>query len=572
MNSAPGVRHQLWMEISVLASVLFLVISYLLLKLTWCWFEEPEWGYFHDHLEYLVSGLGNFVPLISIDDWNQYRNYLESQNLEMNFAIHFFGPLVMALVMSLLIVRTTLWVPGGRVREIHISGPKLYEGNKAFNLAKSCHKNDLRKNKLSKDGVFLHPKIRIGTAREQMNLLAIGAAGSGKSMFFKPLVSQVIKRGDCALIFDEKGEYTQEFYSSESAVLIAPWDHRSDVWNICLDVRNQQEAQLLASCLIVESSDKDPMWINGARLLFTGMIVSLLASRKVWGWKQLYGLLCMPQDQVIDLLNEHFPIASSLIQKESKTTQGFYVSLISGLSWIQSLATAWPVPRKSGFSLRRWVRKRSAHKVLIIQNHPEFESLGAPLCNAMISLMNRFYLAQEDGYENPVWLLIDEFANLPKNLEVLKWMELGRSRGARTILCTQSISQVRKIYGDKATDAILNLLSMAVCLRLGGGGSDAKEASQLLSHRTVQRPNTTKENISWSQVEELLVPAYALTNLQIASSDGVNGYMFIPGWDACFKLCWPPYRANKIAKGRVRAKWLTPNFRRDTSQNKLRRG
>lgn len=572
MNRPSNQKYQLWPEMGLVFLVLFSAQTITLWHFTWSWGEVSAWGAFEDHLPYILAAIGYFIPLLNVDEWISYWEYLNRGGLQFTFLVHFFLPVALSAVTSTLFVYKTLWIRGGRENLVHVKGPTLLEGKNAYHHAKSRHRLDVKANRRSKSGISIHPEIKLCTSREQNNFAILGTTGAGKSMAFKPLVSQAILRGDSAIIYDEKGEYTTQFYDKKTTHLIAPWDRRSIHWNICQDVRSKQEANLIAKCLIPDTGEKDKVWIRGARLLFVGMLLTLIGRGKPWGWLELSKLLSTPQEQMLELLEIHFQLARTFIQKESKTTQGFYINLIGELNWIEDLAKAWPKPLRGGFSIKKWVNEKSSKKIIIIQSDPRFESIGAPLCNAIISLITRNYLALEEGGEYKTWLFIDEFANLPRNPMIKKWLELARSRGARSVLCTQSISQMREIYGSNDTDSILNLLSNVIALRVGAGGDDAKYISRIFGERIVERPNSSDPQSSWVRSKEPLVEDFEITQLKPASNKGVEGFLFIPGWQAAYRLVWPLFYSGSASKKHCPAAWLSEqNTKVSSKSNKSNR-
>lgn len=570
MNSPSHSRFQLWPQIILVFLALSVTLSYALISVTWSWFEQPSWGTFDDHLPYILNARWYLVPFTTPSDWHSYLHMLSKYGLQYRFIAHTTTPILFSAFLSFYITKKALWVEGGRQYLVHISGPKLYTEKQAVSHAKKMHKKDLRANKRAKAGIKIHPKITISTSREQTNFAVLGTTGSGKSTVIKPLVDAAIKRGDYALIFDEKKEYTKHFFFKDSTTLLAPWDSRGATWDLYLDITTKQDAFLVASCMIPAENSKEQLWIKGARLIFTGMIIFLIKRRKPWGWPELASLLKKPQEEMLELLHKHFPIASSFIAEGSITTQGFYVNLISELSWLEELALAWPKTGISSFSVKDWVNKSSKKKVVIIQSDSRYNTIAAPMCNAIISMMTRYYLALEDNIDRRTWLFIDEAANLPPNPHIKKWLELARSRGARSVLGTQSISQLKGIYGLNSTDAMLNLLSNIIALRMGAAGDDAKYTADIFSERVVERPSSTDLNTSWKRTKEPIVEAFELTQLEQAGRQGVQGFLFIPGWNSIYKLRWPLYIPPAIAKEHCPAKWLSGSKTTKPFKNKNR--
>lgn len=572
MSYAPGRRYQNWFLILLSIFVIFIPTYVTALYASWDWFNSKSWGGFLDHLPFLVSFLYNKVKIFDDGRWSFYVEYLQYHGLSYQLFFHLFIPFVLTLSVAMFLSVWAFWIPGGYEMCNHIKGPTLRFGSDAHRHAKVCFKNEVSSNKTFHPGVFLHPKVQITTGGEKANVGIFGTTGSGKSMIFKALLSFVMKRGDFSIVYDEKGEYTKEFYKKESCFLIAPWDRRGTVWNICEDVRTKGQAILVAECLIPESTDRDQIWVNGARLLLTGMFLTLIASNKAWGWRDIAHLLSVPQDEMAKNLNKHFPIARSFIEENSRTTQGFYVNLIAEVNWLEDLAVAWPEPVQGGFSVKRWILGNLNRKTLLIQAHPLFDSIGAPLCNSIISLATKYLLSADDRVNKNIWLLIDEFGNLPKNPVIFEWLELARSRGARSVLCTQSISQIQERYGDSSKDRILALLSNKVVLRVGSGGGDAEYVSKIFGERVVERPTSNEPNASWMRSSELLVEPSEITQLPTASNKGVEGFLFVPGWNSVYRLRWPLFESEGSNESYVLADWTdSRRFDEKTGELKVNR-
>ncbi|MFL0797829.1 MAG: type IV secretion system DNA-binding domain-containing protein [Cellvibrionaceae bacterium] len=403
----------------------------------------------------------------------------------------------------------------------------------------------------------IHPGIPISKKREQGNMCVLGTTGGGKSTVIKPIVQQVIQRGARTFIFDEKKEYTGQFFDPKKAVLIAAWDKRGTHWNISADANDRQAITLICECLIKSPENRDEIWAKGARLLLRGMMMTLLGRDKPWGWNSLAKLLTLDQVKMQKQLLRYFPIAAQFIQEQSKTTQGFYIQLISELDWIEDLATAWPSSHKNGFSIRRWATQPSDKHILLIQNDPRFNNVGSPLCSALLSLLNRFYLAQPESQATETWLFIDEAASLPPTPALLQWLQLARARGGRAVIGTQSLSQLRHIYGAEPANTLLNLTTNIIAMRMGAAGQEAEFTAGIFQKRIVERPNQSDPKASWNQSEEWVVSPSDLVQIPPANAKGLWGYLMVPGWGAVYKLRWPLFTKKPIAEEHIPANWLS---------------
>ncbi|MBE8606867.1 type IV secretion system DNA-binding domain-containing protein [Vibrio sp. OPT10] len=502
-----------------------------------------------------LSNLNSYAaPIASLDLWQSIFQ-LENTEVIIQYVL---TPFVLSFSVSLLFVLFCLKSREAAKQLTHVSGPKFYLGKKAIKHARTMNKKDLRLSSITSPGVNVHPKIKITLAREQNNFLILGTTGSGKSTVFKPLVKQAIERGDNAVIYDEKGEYTESFYRKETSVLIAPWDERGAKWNISHDIKSKQDAELFAQCLIPNSANVDPLWDQGARIILVSMLMKLINKQsRTWGWSDLYKQLTFTPEVARSIFVEHHPLANSLLEPNSKTTQSFYVHIMSKLSWIEDLANAWPKDLKAEFSLSQWVKTDTTKHIVIIQADSQYQSLGEPLCNAIISFMTKHYLSESYSSKRRTWLFIDEFANLPRNPSISKWLELARANGARTVLCTQSISQLHDIYGKDETSTILNLLSNVIAFRMGAAGQDAEETANIFGQYEAEIPNYEHRRRIGTRVERPLVRKSDLIHLSQPTQKGVEGYMQIPGWRSVYKLRWPLFKDIKSAPKKISAKWLT---------------
>lgn len=560
-------RRRAWyiLQFSALHLILTTVFFVLTVTFSWSWLSPKGWGSISQDALSVFSALGYLTPLVSLDRWEWFNERLSTYGWQTIFYLHLCIPLFTSIVLSFCITKICFKHRTFSKDLAFVSGPELLSGKKAIVHAKKMQKRELR-NSNATLGIKVHPYIPLSTIREQNNFCILGTTGSGKSTVLKPIIEQAIERGDYAVIYDEKGEYTESFYHASNTLLLAPWDARSAMWDICKDVRSEQDAELLAQCLIPHSGGaKEEIWNDGARLILTGMIVSVIQDHQSnWEWNDLYELLKLPPDYALIRIEPHYPTINSLVQKNSKTTQGFYVHLITHLNWLKYLSLAWKRNSKKPFSLREWVKSGNSKRVIIIQANSEYEAIGKPLCNAVISFMTKHYLSASNAFHRPTWLFIDEFANLPPNPSVKKWLELSRASGGRSVICTQSLSQIRDIYGEDETSVLLNLLSNVITLRLGTAGDDASYTAKMLSEQTVEVPDYQNANRIGIRSKQLVVDASELTQLRPANKQDVEGYLFIPSWQSVYKLTWPLFTKPAKSKKFIPAKWLLKTREKET--------
>ena len=557
MNHPTSYRRQDWPSILFVGITIWLVIFVGLLLLTWSWLTP--WPALSVHVDNWLNGLSGLVFDHSLRSWLGYWQTLIARDWHWLFTLHLALPALLASIPAFFCARR-FYVTGGRDGYRHISGARLHQGRTALIHSKKAAKREAKQgHKIN--GLKLHPQMQISKARECGNILAVGKQGSGKTVFITPLIDQVINRGERAFIYDEKREFTALFYQPESTVLLAPWDSRGTAWNIQRDAFNATMAQLISERLIPESHE--PLWSNGARMLFTGMIEILNHTQTHWGWSELADKLSCEESLLQSQLSEHYPRAARFIVENSKTTQSFFAQLVGSLGWVYTLANAWPKAFDHGFCVRDWVSNCDTDKpIVIVQADKRYKDIGAPLANTLIALITSHILGQTNSADRELWLFIDELGNLPKNPALIEWMSLGRSKGCRICGGTQSISQIKEIYGDKEADTLLNMFTMFVSMQVGAVGETAIYTAKAFGERVVERPTSragqgdgTFQN--WHRETLPLVSASDLVHLPQPNSKGVVGYLLVPGYKAVYRLRWPYNKLSPINDEHCPADWLT---------------
>ena len=558
MNNHPtSYLRQDWASILSVGITIWLTTFVGLLIWSWSWLTP--WSALNVHLGYWLDSVSGLVFDYSLRPWLGYWSALAQKSWQLAFVLHLIVPALIASILAFFSARR-FYVTGGQDGYRHISGARLHQGRTALNHAKHMAKREAKQGNEAK-GLKLHPQVQISKAREPGNILVVGNQGTGKTVFIAPLIDQVIDRGERAFIYDEKREFTALFYKPESTVLLAPWDARGTAWDIQSDVHNATQAHLIAERLIPESHE--PLWSNGARMLFTGMIEILNHTQRRWGWSELADILSCDEPTLQSQLSQYYPRAARFIVEGSKTTQSFFAQLVGSLGWIYTLADAWPKAYEDGFCVRDWVSDPETKKpVIIVQADKRYKDIGAPLANTVIALMTSHILAQTNSADRELWLFIDELGNLPKNPALAEWMSLGRSKGCRICGGTQSISQLKHIYGEQEADTLLNMFTLFASMRVGAAGETASYTAKVFGERVVERPTSSAgqgDGITqnWHRETLPLVSASNLVQLPQPNKNGVVGYLLIPGYMAVYRLRWAFSKLSPVSHEHCPAQWLT---------------
>ncbi|MDY8150690.1 type IV secretion system DNA-binding domain-containing protein [Vibrio sp. PBL-C16] len=550
-NLAPSQTFQVWDSIVLFSLIVGCIFSTASIQISWDWLSN--WEPLNHHTKVWLLCIQELITNSSLNVWYKYVNYLSDKNQIDDLVLHTIIPVFISFSLAIWISIKLLYVPGGRTLERHISGIRQLSGVAAYKHAKRCL-NSERKLGAYK-GMFLHPKIQITKQAEIGNTLITGKPGSGKTVIITYLLKQLNMREDRLFIYDEKQEYTAKLYNPHDTILVAPWDKRSAVWDISKDLSTPIASANFAKHIIPET--KDAIWCKSARLILTGIIVSLNKKHLNWGWRELFDHMTLDDEKLNLTLKEDFPEAVRFIEKNSRTTQGIMLTLLSELEWIRWLATAWPQSYKNGFSLHEWVHADSSQRKIIVQGQKRYLSVGAPLCNALMGTLTDEFLSMKK--KRACYLVLDELANFPKSKALIRWIELARERGGKTIIGTQTISQITNIYGNNITDAFMSFFANLIALKVGSTGSTPKFISQALGERVVERPNYQNSRgitqTSWQHLTLPTVRTFELTELSPPNKVGVSGYLSINGWEATYKLTWPYTKMPTIARREETASW-----------------
>jgi hypothetical protein len=560
-DPTPTTKRNPWGLILTTTPVAAAVTSTLTAKFTWQ--VGTNWPELSKHIEYFTTGVRVAIgkaTYTDVETWDTYWQWIEAHGLQADLYLHL-GGAATAGIAAAAILFAALYTPGGQDALRHVRGPQLFEGKRAIRKAKWKSRMERFRDPMGA-GTNIHPEIILPMRREPQNLLFLGMPGSGKTQTINPIVKQIRERGDRCLIYDEKKEFTASFYTRENTLLIAPWDRRSVKWDIAADARTVSDAELFAARTI-PVSDKDPVWGQGARLIIAGAIVGYQQELgRKWGWEHLDEFLAMPEIEMMQSLQKHYPKAAKFVAENSKTTQGLLLNLIASLSWISFAAQAWPRAWEGGISIRKWTRNdKTKYRTIILQNDPEFPSLAEPLINAIIALTTTTLLKMENSSKRRLWLILDEFGNLPTNQSILKWMSLARSKGGRVLAGLQDLAMITDKYGKQILDAMASMFGCFVALRVSGVGDTADYMSHSLGEREVERLQSTTAadgtiSTSWQHQVLPVVRASDLTGLPSASpAAGARGYVSIAGWNAVLSLRWPIVPYPTIADECVPAAW-----------------
>lgn len=442
---------------------------------------------------------------LNIGNWQDYSNYIK----QLAAAGHPYSiPARMTLTATSAIAGAcTLAWRFGKPRNslVYHSGARVLRGKAALKAAEPGQ------------GIEITPGVRLTHKRERSHVLIAGGTGSGKSVVGWNFMLSANRRNDRILLIDFKG-FTENWPSRNGdTIILSPTDKRSKVWAISKDVKTKQNARQLAEMLILES--KEPIWSNTSRQVLTGCMLKLISEKGVgnWGWRDLANLVSLPQDELKQIMEEHFPEGLRAVAEPGKTTDSVLLTLSGYMGIVYDLADAWE-NRLDGISIKSWFRNPDSKiRTIILQISTEFSLLSSAFNSAIINQFESCLSSMPDvpAHANPLWIIADEAPQLGKGL-VKGWnnfLVVGRSKGIRVVMSVQSKSQLDEMAGDNLSSTWIDSIGTKVIGQLDGDG--AKWASEILGETVYLRPTYTtahngKEAVSWSQQAE---PAFKPTQV-----------------------------------------------------------
>lgn len=341
------------------------------------------------------------------------------------------------------------------------------------------------------------------------HILFLGEIGSGKSNAMYQLIQQVrrnMTNQDVVFIFDTKGDFRNEFWTSTDVVISN--DRRSadekgpNYWNIfgeIVDATYEDDIYEIARSLFFERSQQSnqPFFPNAARDLFAAVMLHFYRLHKRNPHSP------QPNNQ---LLREFFEEATPdkfrdiLLLPENTDlrslisyigTSGSSDQSLGVLSELQQMVREIFVGnfKKAGtLSARQLVRNKNA-KFVFIDYDIAIGNVLAPIYRLIIDFAIKEALSRTKS-EGHVWFFIDEFRLIPHLQHIDNGVNFGRSLGARFVIGIQNIAQINHAYGESLATSLLSGFLTNISFRVNDTSS-REFIKQRYGKRRIQEITTT---------------------------------------------------------------------------------
>lgn len=331
-----------------------------------------------------------------------------------------------------------------------------------------------------KEGFILSKKHYLGTDFKKVvinkNILVFGGSGTGKSACFaKPNIMQLL---GSYVITDPKGELyrgTSQYLKANGwKVKVLNFENAdySDRYNPLAHIRDHTDVNIIADTIVTSGKtdssggSSDPFWDNAAIMLLKACIyyvISVLPEEE----QNLSSCLNIIRsggndDTIFDkLFSELSPENPGRREYDAirlgadKTKQSIAISLATKIEAFDT-PNIQKITTSNNIDFEDLGNYRTAIFVISSDSHSTYDYILTVFYG---QLLQRLYsLADKRGgaLKQPVYMILDEFANIGAIPDFHKKISTTRSRGISISIILQSIDQLKDIYKDRAEVIVSN--------------------------------------------------------------------------------------------------------------------
>jgi len=390
--------------------------------------------------------------------------------------------------------------------------------------------------------------LAIKRQHEAQGGLVIGDHGTGKSTLQRGFLHQIRERGETAIIHDPHGEFTEEFYDSNSDIILNPLDTRFPFWSPGneVDKGNEAEGLMLGTSLYPVLPHEQAFFKQQASSLFA----FLVAYHQPSGYE--LGEM-MANDEVLDEMVKGTEFERTLTKDSAAQRSG----IISTLNLAGPAFRLLPDKAERTFSTKEWAKTRKGW--IFISNTTSTREALYPLQSMWVDLLiaRLLDLGQPKGLPF-TWMFLDELAAFQHLPKLKLGITEGRKAGLSIFLGFHGKSQIEGIYGKDA-DTLFALPRTKIFLRTAEEGA-AKWASGMIGEVEMMRVRESRpaheffsqgrgHNYSVERTIEPLVLYSTIMRL-----DDMHGYL-------CYENMVVPIHLAKIPKTIVAPRYIAAPIR-----------
>lgn len=317
--------------------------------------------------------------------------------------------------------------------------------------------------------------------------LIIGSTGMGKTTIFMSAMDQLLPQmapSDIAFVFDSKGDFLNRYYrNTDESIVISAKDEHSSIsksWNIFGELFDGRGSLLSADIYAKEiskalfkgmESSTQPFFHIAASDIFAVVLSCFCKNAETNGDfsklnnKELIKFINTATIQdyynLTNMYSQYRYIQSYLGNPNNMTTQalgvlGYLYGMINTV-FIGNFRRNSP---NGQFSMRRLIREKGK-KIIFLEYDLMLGDTLSPIYSLFYDLAVKEALSLGRGN---TYVIVDEMNLLPHCTTFQDLVNFGRSRGCKTLVGLQSISQLYNNYGEDEGKSIAAGFVNAFCL------------------------------------------------------------------------------------------------------------
>jgi type IV secretory pathway TraG/TraD family ATPase VirD4 len=390
-------------------------------------------------------------------------------------------------------------------------------------------------------GVVIH------RVREVSHFLISGVTRVGKSVAIKRWLDTIRDRGQRAIVWDPKGEYTERYYRPGKDIILNPFDERSACWTPWADADDMATYESMGRSLFPDDMSRDKFWTMGGALIFAWLVERV--GRRLWGNTGRPMSECPYNQELAYVLNHTemeelqeelagSPAARYMSKNAAAMSQSFLGTLATNLSPFLYLRNLREGER--AFSIREFIQDESCDSWIFISADPKRFDAVRPLVSLWYDLAINATLSLPDNRpELPIekhrriFAVLDELASLQVLPALDTALTVGASKGLALILGLQSLEQMKDTYGHHKAMTMLGQPQNRAILRTVES-TTAKWLEEELGKREVERTTESQQMGADAQRDGVgLAKQRQLESLvvysEIQSLPKLTGYLSLAG-------------------------------------------
>jgi type IV conjugative transfer system coupling protein TraD len=303
--------------------------------------------------------------------------------------------------------------------------------------------------------------VKLPKQFECQHVFFIGSPGSGKTVFLNQVIERTIQRKENCVIYDFKGDFVSKFFRPGKDILFNPLDRRCVGWNIFNELGSEYDIDAVAASLIPPASGDSVFWNDGARDVFSAILIYLFQQGKTTN-ADVWEAVTMDIRNLSKILGETkgaergYAYIQDGSSKQAVSVHSVLMQYAKSFQYLKDL--------EGDFSIQKWIKEPKGN--IFIPNYANTKDTLKPILSLFVDLLGRQLLSLPDDINRRIFFFEDEFGSLQRMSTIINLLTLGRSKGASIWLGIQDVGQLEKIYGRESRQTIINACGTSVILRV----------------------------------------------------------------------------------------------------------